>query len=104
MFNNCETPAESGKIINEFHYNRLCDLFKDHGGQVVIGNSNAHIDRNLKPSVILNPNKDSSLMKEEIFGPIFPLLTYKNIDEAIEYINEEQEKPLVIYYFGPRNG
>ena len=104
MFNNCETPAESGKIINEFHYKRLCDLFKDHGGEVVIGNQNAHLDSNLQPSVILNPIKDSPLMKEEIFGPIFPLLTYENIDEAIEYISEEQEKPLVIYYFGRRNG
>lgn len=43
-------------------------------------------------------------MKEEIFGPIFPLLTYENLDEAIEYISTEQEKPLVVYYFGKRNG
>jgi len=54
--------------------------------------------------LIKNPNRDSPLMQEEIFGPIFPLLTYKTLDEAIEYISEEQEKPLVVYYFGKKNG
>jgi len=47
MFQNGENPATTGKIINEFHYNRICDLFKDHGGEVVMGNPNAHIDKNL---------------------------------------------------------
>ena len=43
-------------------------------------------------------------MKEEIFGPIFPIITYTNIDDAIEYIQDEQEKPLVVYYYGKLNG
>lgn len=43
-------------------------------------------------------------MTEEIFGPLFPVFIYKQIDEAIEYINEAQEKPLVIYYFGKNGG
>ena len=83
MFNDNTEEGMSGHVINEFHYNRLCDLFKDHGGEVVMGNSQAHVDRRLQPAIILNPAKDSPLMKDEIFGPIFPLLTYKNIDEAI---------------------
>ena len=103
-YNDGKTPADSGKIINEFHYERLCDLLKDHGGEVVIGNKDAAVDRNLQPTLILNPSKDAQLMKEEIFGPIFPLIPYKDIGEAIKYITEEQEKPLVLYYFGKRNG
>ena len=43
-------------------------------------------------------------MKEEIFGPIFPVLTYTDINDAIKYIIEEQEKPLVVYYFGKKDG
>jgi aldehyde dehydrogenase (NAD+) len=91
-------------MINEFHYNRVCDLLKDHGGEVVMGNKDAPTDRNLKITIILNPRKDCAVMQEEIFGPIFPVFTYNNFDEVINYVTEEQEKPLVSYYFGARNG
>jgi len=66
---------------------------------VVIGNEKAHLDKDLKPSVILNPSPESPLMKDEIFGPILPIITYKNIQEAIEFINN-RPKPLATYYYG----
>ena len=44
------------------------------------------------------------MMQEEIFGPLFPMHTYKNLDEALEYITTEHDKPLVVYYFGKKNG
>ncbi len=88
-----------GNAINDFHHERLCSLFKDHQGTVVIGNSNAHNDKDLKPSAVLNPSPDSPLMKDEIFGPIMPIITYKNIDEAVEFINS-RPKPLATYYYG----
>ena len=50
---------------------------------MLYGNGNAHEDGNLLPTVILNPSMDCDLMKEETFGPIFPIFTYKNLDEAI---------------------
>ena len=95
--------GKSGKIITAFHYKRLCGMLGDHGGTVLHGNPNAHLDMNLEPTVVLNPRKDSTMMTEEIFGPIIPIITYKNIDEAIKYIVEEQEKPLVVYYYGKKN-
>lgn len=70
---------------------------------MIHGNENAHIDMKLKFNVILNPRRDSSIMKQEIFGPILPVLTYVNIDEAIKYINEEQTNPLVVHFFGATN-
>ncbi len=36
-----------GKPISEFHYERVCNLLADHGGKVIIGNANAHIDKQL---------------------------------------------------------
>lgn len=92
----------AGKVVNEFHYKRLCGMLADHGGEVVIGNANAHNDMYLKPTVILNPRKDAACMTEEIFGPILPVITYKDINEAIDYIRYEQEKPLAVYFFGDR--
>ena len=80
MFKSGENVALSGKVVNDIHYKRLCELFKDHGGEVVLGNRNAHLNNKLTFSVILNPKKDSPLMQDEIFGPIFPLLTYSNFD------------------------
>ena len=92
-----------GNVINQFHHDRLCKLMEDHQGAVVIGNPNSYEDKNLTPSVILNPSPESAIMKEEIFGPLLPVFTYKNIDEAIQFINK-MDKPLAVYYFGPMNG
>ena len=49
-------------------------------------------------TVVLNPPEDSALMKEEIFGPILPIIEYDTLDEAIAYVNE-REKPLSLYCF-----
>lgn len=92
----------AGKVVNEMHYKRLCGMLADHGGEVVIGNANAHNDMYLKPTVILNPRKDAGCLSEEIFGPILPVITYKDIDEAIDYVRYEQEKPLAVYFYGDR--
>lgn len=90
---------EAGKIINETHYRRLCALFEDHGGEVVVGNPNTHIDLDLQPSVILNPRLDSELMRSEIFGPVLPLLVYKDFDGVIDKI-QSGDKPLAAYFMG----
>lgn len=55
------------------------------------------------PTVVLNPNLASPLMKDEIFGPILPVVTYETIEEAIKFVND-RDKPLCLYYFGSVNG
>ena len=65
----------------------------------MLGNSNAYDDQNLEPTIVLEPSKESELMKNEIFGPILPVYSYQNFDEVIKHINEN-EKPLCLYYFG----
>ena len=54
----------------------------------------------MAPTVVLNPETDSAMMKEEIFGPILPVITYKNFDEVINMIHDRGQKPLAIYYGG----
>src|SRR3546814_1783244 len=44
-----------------------------------------------------------TIMREEIFGPILPILPYRKVEEAISYINA-RPRPLALYYFGTRNG
>lgn len=94
--------TDMGRVVNDFHTNRLCELLRDHKGHVVIGNPNAHEDHNLTPTVILNPARDSDVMRDEIFGPILPVYPYTTFDEVVKTINEG-EKPLAIYYYGPNN-
>jgi coniferyl-aldehyde dehydrogenase len=47
----------------------------------------------------LNPSQDAAILQEEIFGPILPIMVYKNLDEVIKYINE-RPKPLAVYFYG----
>ena len=70
--------------------------------------SNSHIyhgghydreERYLSPTILTDISPDAPVMQEEIFGPIFPVLTFKEINEVITFVTE-REKPLALYYFG----
>ena len=56
-------------------------------------------ERYLSPTILTDVSPDAPVMQEEIFGPIFPVLTFKEIDEVIAFVND-REKPLALYYFG----
>lgn len=50
--------------------------------------------------MIVNPEMNSPLMSEEIFGPVLPVLSWSRIEDVISFINGK-DKPLAVYYFGP---
>ena len=52
----------------------------------------------MAPTLVLVAKEDSRLMREEIFGPILPILPYKHLDEAIAYVNAH-DRPLALYHF-----
>jgi aldehyde dehydrogenase (NAD+) len=68
--------TDMGHVINDFHTDRICKLMKDHHGRVMHGNSNAFDDQKLEPTIVLEPSKESDLMKYEIFGPILPVYSF----------------------------
>ncbi|GAB3052402.1 aldehyde dehydrogenase [Virgibacillus ainsalahensis] len=83
-------------IINEHHFKRLEQLLSNgtalHGG---------NINRDLlaiEPTILDKITWDDPIMQEEIFGPILPVLSFNNIEEAVEVIRAK-EKPLALYYF-----
>lgn len=88
-----------GHVVNDAQVENLCKLMADHQGQVVYGNANAHIDKNLTPTVVLSPSPDSPMMQGEIFGPILPVVPVANMEAAVAYI-QGKDKPLAAYYFG----
>src|ERR1700674_5907241 len=59
-------------------------------------NSDLH---RLPPSLILDVNEEMTVMQEEIFGPLLPIKTYDNIEEAVTYVRNHP-RPLALYYFG----
>jgi coniferyl-aldehyde dehydrogenase len=93
-------------IVNQRHFARLEGLIEDaraHGAKIVdIGvKPGRGTDRphTLAPVVVLGVTDEMRIAREEIFGPVLPVLTYRAIDEAIAYVNA-RPRPLALYYFG----
>ena len=89
------------QIINEVNFNRLKRLFDDavvKGAKVEIGGVFDEKLRRIQPTVLTNVSTDSAIMKEEIFGPLLPVVTYSSKEEAINIIRQI-EKPLALYVF-----
>jgi len=97
--------ADYSSIINNRHFDRLNRLIEDataKGANVLpAGRASWETKRphTLAPVLVLNPGDDMAIMQEEIFGPILPVLTYREFDEAIAYVNA-RPRPLALYYFG----
>ncbi len=93
------------RIINRSHYERLCDYVKDataRGAQVVALGKNTEgcnaENRVIPPVMLQNVTDLMRVMQEEIFGPILPILPFRELDEALRYVNDH-EHPLALYYF-----
>lgn len=54
------------------------------------------------PTVLKDVTAESKVMKEEIFGPLLPIISVSGVEEAIQFIND-REKPLVVYIFSSNN-
>jgi aldehyde dehydrogenase (NAD+) len=92
-------PAQSedlGRIVSDRHHQRLVGLLADQ--PVVFGGHHDAASRYLSPTIVLDPDLDSPLMTEEIFGPILPVITVEDLDHAIRFVNE-RPKPLALYPF-----
>lgn len=85
-----------GKIINSKHFERICGLI-DKTKVVAGGNVDAKTLK-IAPTVMNNVTWEDAVMQEEIFGPVLPILTYNNLDEAITKINS-MAHPLALYIF-----
>jgi aldehyde dehydrogenase (NAD+) len=85
-----------GHIVSDRHFNRLNQLI--HKDKVLLG---GHVDANSKfiaPTVMDDVTWKDDVMKEEIFGPILPVLTFSSIDDVINTL-KTKEKPLALYLF-----
>lgn len=92
-----------GKIINEKHYKRLCDTLDEVSELIILGGERKAEQLRISPTIVdlgtIRPElRELRVMKDEIFGPIMPIITYDNIDDVADFI-EAGDKPLAAYFF-----
>ncbi|MGW6645437.1 aldehyde dehydrogenase family protein [Streptomyces iakyrus] len=93
--------GEYGRIINERHFDRLTGLLDS--GRTVVGGTSDRAAKYIAPTVLADVSPDAPVMREEIFGPILPIVTVPDLDEAIDFIND-RDKPLALYVFSESDG
>jgi aldehyde dehydrogenase (NAD+) len=94
------------QIVNEQNFARIKKLFDDavaKGAKIAVGGTLEQADRTIHPTLLTDVTPDMQIMQEEIFAPIVPVVTYRNIDEVIAHISG-RAKPLALYiYSNDRN-
>ncbi|KAF2667150.1 aldehyde dehydrogenase [Microthyrium microscopicum] len=96
--------ADNTGIISERHLKRITGMIEEAekagvksielGGEAAKDNSK----RQLPMTLLVNPGRDLSVMKEEIFGPVLPIIPYSNLEDAIDEVNDG-ERPLGLYVY-----
>lgn len=97
-----DKSPDLARIINERHFLRINGYLTDaieKGASLEFGGKTDISQRYIEPTILANVTDEMEVMQEEIFGPILPIMTYQNLEEAIDYINSKP-KPLALYYFG----
>ncbi len=91
-----QTSDSYGRIVNERHFDRLSALLDS--GKIETGGKTDRAKKYIAPTVLSGVATDSAIMREEIFGPILPIVRSNNLDAAIEFIRDG-DKPLAAYLF-----
>jgi len=94
-----ENPVENSKmtrIVSKKHFERLVKLFENV--VPIIGGKFNEETLMISPTVLTDVTWEMPVMEEEIFGPILPVMTYKEVDEIVEKITNKP-KPLALYLF-----
>lgn len=93
---NIKESKDYPRIINKREINRLSAYLKD--GNIYYGGNYDEETLYFEPTILTDIIEGGNVLKEEIFGPIFPVMTFDNLDEVIKYVNK-RNKPLALYYF-----
>lgn len=86
------------RIVNQRQFDRLTSYLAETKGKIAVGGKSDAADLRIQPTVVVDPDPDDALMKNEIFGPILPVISVQSLDEAIQFVNS-RPKPLSAYLF-----
>ena len=85
------------RLVTDKAYQRVKSYLKE--GKILAGGAFNDAERYIEPTLLDNVALDSNVMTTEIFGPVFPVLTWQDKEEVLDFVNS-REKPLAFYYFG----
>ena len=91
----CSNP-DYPKIINEKHFRRLIKLME--GEEIIFGGQANENTNCIAPAILSNVTWSSSIMQEEIFGPLVPILEFEDLNEIVSTVNK-RPKSLAVYFF-----
>ncbi len=89
---------DDGRIINERQFDRLISILEQDQNYIIFGGNSSRSHLYIEPTLLEVKSGDAAAMKEEIFGPILPIMEYNALDEVIHTINNHP-KPLALYVF-----
>jgi len=104
MFPEIDTTSDYASIASDRHFERLRALVNDareRGAEIIeVGSANAlAAARKLPLTLVIDPPREAALMREEIFGPVLPIVPVDGTDAAIAFVNAG-ERPLALYWYG----
>lgn len=96
------SSPEYGRIVNDAQFDRLVDTLEDavaKGAQVVCGGQYDKATRFMAPTILREVTMDMRVMQEEVFGPLLPVLTWRDPEEVGPKVAEVKDQPLSLYLF-----
>jgi len=90
------------RIVNDRHFDRLTGLLRSTSAEIVCGGESERAERYVAPTVLAHVALDDPVMEEEIFGPVLPVITVRNVADAVRVVSSG-EKPLALYVFARAN-
>lgn len=88
------------RIVNKSNFDRIRKMLDDSKGKIVMGGSFDETELYIEPTVVIVEDVEDSMITQESFGPIWSVMPYDNLDDAINIANEVDPTPLALFAFG----
>lgn len=95
-----KNSPDYGRVVNKAHFRRLKKMLDETKGKIILGGSMDEDDLFIEPTAVLVDSVEDSMMVQESFGPIFSVMAFDSLDQAIQIANEVDSTPLGLYSFG----
>lgn len=100
--NGAKASPDLARVVNEKHFLRIKQMVDETKGKIVLGGEMDQSDLFIEPTAVLVNSADDSMMAQESFGPVFSIMPFDTLAEAIEIANKVDPTPLALFGFGTR--